>query len=370
METKVEKDQFVKRLLVICTVITLIILVVIGVSYIVDILMLVFAAALIAIFLRGLADLINDRLKISEGKAVLLVSVLLVLFLAGSIALLAPSVTEQIRNLRADMPRSIQNVTAYLSKYGWGRAILEHTPTMPTFDEVWDFISSSSFLTSVGGFFSTTGGMITNFFVTILLAVYLAAEPKLYTEGFTKLFPIGKRRRVHEILAQIGDTLRWWLIGKIGSMLAIGILTWIGLSIIGVPLALTLGLIAGLFSFIPNFGPILSAIPAILLAFIDSPITAVYVIGLYIFVQLIESNLITPWIERQTVELPPGLTIASQLILAVLIGGMGLVLATPILAVLMVLIQTIYIQDILGDRDVEVEQKDLGEDKNETENKD
>lgn len=369
MEKFAEKDQFVKRVLIICIIITLIILAVIGVSYIVDILMLVFAAVLIAVFLRGLADLLNDRIKIGEGKAVLLVSVLLVLFLAGSIALLSPSVAEQVRNLRADIPRSVQNMVAYISQFGWGRAILEHTPKMPTFDEVWEFISSSSFLNSVGGFFSTTGGMLTNFFVTILLAVYLAAEPKLYTEGFTKLFPIEKRNRVHEILSQLGDTLRWWLIGKIGSMFAIGILTWIGLSIIGVPLALTLGLIAGLFSFIPNFGPILSAIPAILLAFVDNPITAVYVIGLYIGVQLIESNLITPWIERQTVELPPGLTIASQLILAILIGGMGLVLATPILAVLMVLIQTIYIQDILGDRNVEVERKDLGEDKSETETK-
>lgn len=370
MEKFAEKDQFVKRVLIICIIITLIILAVIGVSYIVDILMLVFAAVLIAVFLRGLADLLNDRIKIGEGKAVLLVSVLLVLFLAGSIALLSPSVAEQVRNLRADIPKSVQNVVTYISQFGWGRAILEHTPKMPTFDEAWEFISSASFLNSVGGFFSTTGGMITNFFVTILLAIYLAAEPKLYTEGFTKLFPIEKRNRVHEILSQIGDTLRWWLIGKIGSMFAIGILTWIGLSIIGVPLALTLGLIAGLFSFIPNFGPILSAIPAILLAFIDSPITAVYVVGLYIFVQLIESNLITPWIERQTVELPPGLTIASQLILAVLIGGMGLVLATPILAVVMVLIQTIYIQDVLGDRDIEVERKDLGEDKPEIETKD
>lgn len=363
METNVVKDQFVKRLLIICLIITLIILAIIGVSYIVDILMLVFAAVLIAIFLRGLADLINERLNIGEGKAVLLVSVLLILILGGGIALLAPSVAEQIRNLRAEMPRSMQNVVAYLSGFGWGRAILDHLPAMPTIDEITDYLTTTSFLSSVGGFFSTTAGMVANFLITILLAIYFAAEPKLYVHGFTKLFPIEKRPRVLEILYGIGETLRWWLIGKIGSMFAIGILTWIGLSIIGVPLALTLGLIAGLLSFIPNFGPIMSAIPAVLLAFIDSPITAVYVIGLYIFVQLIESNLITPWIERQTVELPPGLTVASQLILAVLIGGLGLVLATPILAVIMVVIQMVYIQDILGDKNVEAEQKDLGEDK-------
>jgi predicted PurR-regulated permease PerM len=176
--------------------------------------------------------------------------------------------------------------------------------------------------------------------------------------GITKLFPIEKRPRVREILYQIVDMLGWWLIGKAGSMLVIGILTWIGLWIIGVPLSLTLGLIAGLLSFIPNFGPILSAVPAILLGFIDSPVKALYVLILYIVVQLIESNLITPMIERRTVELPPALTIISQLALGVLIGGLGLVLATPLLAVVMVLVQTVYIQDVLGDRDVETEQKD------------
>jgi predicted PurR-regulated permease PerM len=144
-------------------------------------------------------------------------------------------------------------------------------------------------------------------------------------------------------------------------MLFIGVLTWIGLSIIGVPLALTLGLIAGLLSFIPNFGPILSAVPAILLAFIDSPITAVYTAGLYILVQLIESNIATPLIERRTVELPPGLTIIFQLGLAVMVGGLGLVLATPLLAVIMVIVQMIYIQDILGDRNTDVNESGVEE---------
>ena len=123
----------------------------------------------------------------------------------------------------------------------------------------------------------------------------------------------------------------------------------IGLYILGIPLALTLGLLAGLLSFIPNFGPIISAIPALLLAFIQSPVTALYVLGLYVGVQLIESNLVTPMIERNTIELPPAVTILFQLALAVMVGGLGLVLATPLLAVIIVVIQMVYIQDILGD---------------------
>ncbi len=107
----------------------------------------------------------------------------------------------------------------------------------------------------------------------------------------------------------------------------------------------------------PNFGPILSAVPAILLAFIDSPTSALYVLILFVFVQLVESNLVTPMIERRTVELPPVLTIAAQLALTIMVGAVGLILATPILAVVIVLVQTLYIQDVLGDKDVEVEEK-------------
>jgi predicted PurR-regulated permease PerM len=271
--------------------------------------------------------------------------------LAIAVTLLAPSVAEQMQNLRVELPRSAQAAGEYISRFGWGRAVVEQ---MPSINDLIQNVNASTLLTVGGGFFTSTLGALGNFFITILLAIYFASEPRFYARGFTKLFPIAHRQRVSEVLATVGETLSWWLVGKAGSMLFIGVLTWIGLSIIGVPLALTLGLIAGLLSFIPNFGPILSAVPAILLAFIDSPITAVYTAGLYILVQLIESNVATPLIERRTVELPPGLTVIFQLALAVLVGGLGLVLATPLRAVIMVIVQMIYIQDILGDTNTDV----------------
>lgn len=323
-----------------------------------DVVLLIFAAVLIAIFLRGLADLLNRYAKVSEGLSVLLVSVMLIALLAGAIALLAPDIAEQVRHLRDELPKSARQVGDYISKFSWGRVLIDQLPSV---DEIMAKIEISNLVSRIGGYFSSTLGSLGNFFITILLAIYLASEPKFYAHGFTKLFPIPKRTRVMEILSAIGDTLRWWLIGKVGSMFFIGILTWIGLSIIGVPLALTLGLIAGLLSFIPNFGPILSAVPAILLAFIESPISAVYVLGLFIGVQIIESNIVTPLIERETVELPPALTIIFQLALGVMIGGLGLVLATPLLALLMVLVQMVYVQDVLGDRDTEVNEKNLDE---------
>ncbi len=340
-------ETFAKRVLINIAIVLLIVGILIIAIYVFDVILLLFGAVLVAIFLHGLANISRRYLRLSEGVSVLLVSFLLLVILALGVWLLAPSVAEQVKHLRDELPRSIQNVVAYLSKFSWGKVVIEQ---MPGNDELIDKVNNSNVLSQVGNFFSSTLGALTNIALMLLLAIYLASEPKIYIKGFTKLFPKDRRKRVREILFEIGETLSWWLIGKGVSMLFIGLLTWIGLSILGVPLALTLGLIAGLLSFIPNFGPIMSAVPAILLAFIDSPISALYVLILFVIVQLIESNLVTPMIERRTVELPPVLTIVAQLALAILFGAVGLILATPILAVVMVLVQTLYIEDVLGDK--------------------
>src|SRR5215218_5903331 len=298
-----DDNKFAGRILITVGIVFLSALVVLLVYYTFDVILLVFAAVLLAIFLHGLAAALGRVVNLGEGLRVMIVAFILVAVLAVAVTLLAPSVAEQMQHLRVELPKSAQTAGQYISRYGWGRAIIEQ---MPGADDLMQNVNASTLLTVGGGFFTSTLGALGNFAVMILLAIYFASEPRFYARGFTRLFPVGRRERVSEVLATIGDTLSWWLVGKAGSMLFIGVLTWIGLSIIGVPLALTLGLIAGLLSFIPNFGPILSAVPAILLAFIDSPITAVYTAGLYILVQLIESNIATPLIERRTVELPPG----------------------------------------------------------------
>jgi predicted PurR-regulated permease PerM len=350
---------FIGRVLITIGFVILAFLLIVLLYFTFDVILLIFAAVLIAIFLRGLADSLGHYVKIREGWLVLIVTSLLLIILAGAIAALSPSIAEQIAHMRDELPRSIDAARNFLLQFGWGRAMIEQLPDPQV---VWQNVTTSGMLSRVGGIFSSTVGAVGNFFIVILLAIYFAVEPNFYAAGFSKLFPIPRRQRVLKVLASIGQTLRWWLVGKAGSMLFIGILTWIALSILGVPLAMTLGLIAGLLSFIPNFGPIISAIPAVLIAFIESPILALYVIAVYVGVQLIESNVVTPIIERETVELPPGLTIVFQLALAVLVGGMGLVLATPLLAVIMVLVQMVYIEDVLGDTEIVVNK---GTDRNE-----
>lgn len=350
-------NSFTRKVLLTVGLVCLTLLFLTLVYFTFDVLLLIFAAALLAIFLRGLADIVCRYTGISEGWAVVAVSVLLLGILAGAVSLLAPDVAEQVRHLREELPRSARAAADYISQFGWGRTLIDQ---LPSFEDIKNNLNPSTLLSGVGGFFSSTVGALGNFFIVILLSIYIASEPRIYTRGLTNLFPVDKRTRVREILFTIGDTLRWWLIGKVASMIFIGLITWIGLSLLGVPLALTLGLIAGLLSFIPNFGPILSALPALLLAFIPptgSPTTALYVLILFVGVQLVESNLVTPFIERQTVEIPPALTIVFQLTLAVLVGGLGLVLATPLLAVLIVLVQLVYVEDVLGDRRTEVSEK-------------
>jgi len=347
---------FTERVLITIGLVALAFLLLTLLYFVFDVLLLIFAAALLAIFLRGIAKVLGRIINVSERWRVVIVSIILVVFLAGIIAALAPNVGEQVQHLQNDLPKSARAAADYIAQFDWGQALLSQ---LPSFNDVVASVSASTLITGVGGFFSTTVGVIGNFLITILLAVYFALNPQFYIDGLIKLFPLRCRSRVGEVLSEISETLRWWLIGKAASMLFIGLLTWIGLSIIGVPLALTLGLIAGLLSFIPNFGPILSAVPAILIAFVQSPVTALYVAGLFIVVQLIESNITTPLIEKRTVELPPGLTIMFQLALAVLVGVLGLALATPLLAVIMVLVQMVYIEDVLGDTTSAEEQKGI-----------
>lgn len=343
-----ERD-FLRRVSVIVAIVVATLLILTLLYFITDVLLLIFAAALVAIFLRGLADVVKPYIKLGDGWRVLIVTGLLIGVIAGGVALLSPSVAEQGKVLRTKIPESAQKASEFLSQYSWGRTFLDNIlHPEDLFDSI--NVSAGDVLANVSGYFSSTIGVVANVAIIALLGLYFASEPRLYSNGIVRLFPKNRRKRAEEVVHATYDTLRWWLIGKFASMLFIGVLTWIGLSILGVPLALTLGLIAGLLSFIPNFGPIISAIPALLLAFIDSPISALYVLALYVGIQVVESNIVTPLIERETVELPPALTVVFQIALGGMTGGLGLILATPLLAMIVVLVKKVYIEDILGDK--------------------
>jgi predicted PurR-regulated permease PerM len=191
--------------------------------------------------------------------------------------------------------------------------------------------------------------VLTSGLVVIIIGLYAAATPTVYINGIVRLLPPSRRQRGRAVLRALGQALRWWLVGRIASMAVVGVLTAIGLWVAGVPLAFVLGLIAALLSFVPYIGPLAAVIPAALVALAEDPTKVIYVFALYGAVQLLESYLITPLIQERAVSIPPAVLIAAQVIMGVLAGAAGVLMATPLAVVLIVLVQMLYLEDVLGD---------------------
>ena len=184
--------------------------------------------------------------------------------------------------------------------------------------------------------------------LVLIVGIYLAAQPRLYVEGTLKLFPKAERNRLREVMHTIGQTLHAWMLGQLVPMAAIGIFVGGGLKLIGVQMWLPLGILAALLNFIPNFGPIIAAVPAILITLAADPTKALWVVALNVVAQNLEGYVITPLVQRRAVPMPPSLTILSQVLLSLLLGPLGLVLAAPLTASAIVAIKMLYVEDALG----------------------
>jgi predicted PurR-regulated permease PerM len=202
-------------------------------------------------------------------------------------------------------------------------------------------------MANAGTALGATAGGIGTFLLILFAGVYLAADPMLYRNGALRLIPPVRRRQVGRALDDAGHALRKWLVAQIIVMVAVGLMCGVGLALLDVPLSLSLGLLAGLLEFIPVVGPILSAVPAVLLAFATGPQTALYVVMLYVAVQQIESNILTPVIQRWAVELPPVIALLSIVACGLLFGVMGVIFATPMAVVIMAMVQHLYVEDTL-----------------------
>ncbi|MDP1889386.1 MAG: AI-2E family transporter [Gemmatimonadaceae bacterium] len=194
------------------------------------------------------------------------------------------------------------------------------------------------------GILTSTLAVFGGFILVIFLAVYIAAEPDLYKRGILLLVSPSARQRLDPVLTAIAVKLRRWLGTQALAMLIIGSVTTVLLSIIGVRAALPLGIIAGLLEFIPNVGPTLAAVPAIIMAFVDSPQKAFVVMVVYWGIQFLENNLLIPYLMREQLDLPPALTLMTQVVMAYVFGLMGLFVATPLLAAVFVTVQMLHVQ--------------------------
>jgi predicted PurR-regulated permease PerM len=197
--------------------------------------------------------------------------------------------------------------------------------------------------------FSSTLSVLAGFIIIMFVAVFVATDPGLYHRGLMHLFPHRARRKAGEVLSATATTLRRWMVMQLIAMLAIGVVTTVVLLLLGIKAAIALGIIAGILEFIPYFGPILSAVPAIGMAMVDGPDKAIYVIIAYVVIQQLEGSVIQPLLMKEGLDIPPVLTILGQALLSLVLGFLGLMLAVPILATVMVPVKMLYVRDVVGD---------------------
>jgi len=201
----------------------------------------------------------------------------------------------------------------------------------------------------VGGVFSTTLGALSGLTVIMFVGGFLAFDPGLYARGVMRLVPLAKRPRAAHVLSELGTTLQGWLVGQIISMALLFATTWVMLWALGVPLAFILALLTGIMTFVPYIGPLVALMPILLVALVDSPTLALQTGALFMVIQNVEANVIMPLVFQRMVHLPPALTIAGQLLLGAIFGVLGFILATPLTAVILVAVQRLYVEDVLGD---------------------
>ena len=332
---KNEQYSFPQKVWIVGGILAFIVIMILLLKATFNVLLLVLAGILIAVFFRGLSGLIQRKTKWKEGVCLAISVVGTLILLVLLIWLIGAKVQAQATQLSETLPSTIENAKNQLNQSAIGKKIVERISSPGTQKKASAMAQT---------FFKSTFGVLGDLYVVLFLGIFFTVSPGLYKKGMVQLVPSGGKKKADDVLTKTADTLKKWLKGQLFAMFVVFVLTGIGLFIIGVPVWLVLALIAGLLNFIPNFGPIIAMIPAVLVAFMQGPATAAWVAGLYILVQVAESNFITPMVQNKLINIPPALIILAQLFVAPLTGGWGLVLATPMMVILIVMVKELYIK--------------------------
>ncbi len=309
----------------------------------IDVVLLIFMGVLIAIVLSSASDLLHKRTLLSYGWSLAALLCLLLVITVAALGLAGARIASETDNLTSNLQDSWTQLKERANEYEWSKGLLSQSEG--------DYLSKipDGWLGQITGAFGVTLGAMSSALLVLFVAIFVAADPKLYRRGLILLVPIDYRGRGEEVLDELSLKLRWWFIGQLFSMAVVGTSTAIGLWLLGIPFFITLGFFAAVLTFIPNFGPILSAVPAVLLGLSDGPLSALYVVLLYTGVQAVESNFLTPLIQQRNVHLPPVLGVGAQVLMGILAGLPGLITAAPLAVLGKVLVRRLYIEDTLGD---------------------
>jgi predicted PurR-regulated permease PerM len=301
-------------------------------------LLLLFGAVLIGLLLSGASDYISRKSGLPRVASLALVTLLIVGLVAGIFALFGAQISIQVADLVKRLPDAVNNLEQRLG-------------LSDVSGRLWEQIQSNTgnILSQVTSLAGGLLGVVTNIILLSVSGVFLAADPDLYRRGALRLVPAGQRPPLEETMDYASAALRQWLLSQLISVMIVGVSVTVGLYFLGVPSPLALGLIAAVTAFVPLLGPIIGAIPAVLLALTIDLQTALWTIGLFLLIQQIESNMIMPVIQRRMVDVPPVVTLFAIVAIGGLFGLLGVLFAAPLTVLLFVAVAQLYVRGLLGE---------------------
>ncbi|HEY7928627.1 MAG TPA: AI-2E family transporter [Steroidobacteraceae bacterium] len=304
-----------------------------------EIFVLIFGGIVLAVVLRSMMRLFLRFTPLRGRWALLAAILLLVVILAVIVLLIGSRVAMQMSQLTQALPRAWMHARASIEQTTTGRQLLQSLQSSQA--------NLSSWLGHLHDLATITLGALVQLGVIVFSGLYFALDPDLYRRGLLQLLPMTARPAAERAISAAVAGLGRWLQGVLIAMVSIGVVTGLGLWALGIPLALALGILGGVLEFIPYIGPILSAVPAVLIAFAVSPTRALEVVALYVGIHFIEGELLVPLIQRWAVALPPAVAIIAVVVFGWVFGLPGVIFATPMAVVILKLVENLYVRTAL-----------------------
>ncbi|MBR2575459.1 MAG: AI-2E family transporter [Loktanella sp.] len=310
-----------------------------------NVLLLIFAAIILAIGCDGAAKAVMRRTGASHGWALAGVGIALFGIIAAAIGLTTTRLAQQFQELVQTVIAAADRLQNWLQDIG----VLD---LVDTIDGSSDSLTGAA--GNIMGQMMTMGmsvvGAMTSLLFLIVLAFFLSADPGLYRRGVLRLVPPGGRAVVADTFTAIAHAVRWWFLGQLVSMAFLGTTVGLGLFVMGVDLWFALAVLTALVTFVPFIGPLIATVPIVAVSFAESTQTGLIVLAGYIVIENIEGNVVTPMIQQRAVNLPPALLIGLQVLLGVVFGAIGLILAAPFTVMAMVAVQKLWVEHTLGEK--------------------
>jgi len=313
-----------------------------------DILLLIFGSVLVAVVLRAIARPIRAETSMSERLALLAAGLGVIAVLVGTGYLFGSQISTQLASVVESLPAAVKS--------------LSKTEPFTSMSEIVKGSSIGELIMNAFSWGTTVFGAVATLVVVIVAGIYIAIDPASYRNGLVKLFPRRSQEQIAATLDDAGEALRLWLGGQLLAMIMVGILIAVGLALVGVPSALGLGLIAGVTEFVPIIGPVIGAVPALLLASTESLNMVLWTLVVFVVVMQIESNVIMPIVAGRSVAVPPAVGLFAVVAIGVLFGPLGLLLGYPLAIVADVAVRRLWVREALGE-DVKIagERADRGD---------